>query len=239
MSAKEETSSGLVSAAELADLVAHEVNNLLNSVVLHAALLERSLPPEVHAMVQAELSSIRQTIQRAGTMLRRWQQAAPRATVPLEAFDLSQLIHDLAFPSAMRNAAGENVSIRVHAASELPAMLGNRDDTRRLLRLLVKSSVEASSEGGTVTVRAEPAHGHVVLSVEDQGPPVENDLLERLFEPFAGARSVLLSRSDEEELWLATCKVLARRQKGTIAASPGSAGGLLISVRFPAAPGDK
>ena len=226
---------GLINVAELADLVAHEVNNLLNSVVLHAALLERSLPQETQASVQAELGVIRQAIQRAGTMLRRWQQAAPRPGPPLKPFDLKQEIRELSFSETLRNAAGQKVSFRASVAPDLPIILGNPEDTRRLLCLFVKSAVAASPPGGTVTLRAEPADGQVVLSVEDQGTPVDNDLLERIFEPFAGARGGLLSGPEEGELWLATCKVLARRQKCTITATPGNAGGLIISVRYPVA----
>lgn len=239
MSAKEEQSSDLVNVAELADLVAHEVNNLLNSIVLHAALLERSLPKEAQAAVQAEMGTIRQSIQRAGAMLRRWQQATPKQAGPVEAFDLNRLIGDLSLPPRLRGTADQDVSLRVQLTPELPVVLGNRADTTRLLNLLIKSAVEASRDGGTVTLRTELTHGHVLLCVEDQGAAVEPELLERLFEPFAAVRGGLFAKSDEEELWLATCKVLARRQKCTITATQGNAGGVTISVRYPAAAGDK
>src|SRR5260370_41580565 len=44
-----EQPSGPIDPAELADLVAHEVNNLLNGIGLHAALLEQSVPPQANA----------------------------------------------------------------------------------------------------------------------------------------------------------------------------------------------
>jgi signal transduction histidine kinase len=235
MAPNDAAASGLIHVAELADIVAHEVNNLLNSVVLHAALLERSIPQEARAGVQAELGVIRQAIQRAGTMLRRWQQATPQPPASLEPLDLKQTIREVAFPEAVRNAAGEQISFRAHLAPDLPLVFGSAEDSKRLLRLLVKSAVEASREGGTVTVRAEPASGQVVLSVEDRGAAVAHDALDRVFEPFAGVRGGLFSASDEVELWLPTCKVLARRQKCTITAAPGNAGGLTISVRYPVA----
>jgi signal transduction histidine kinase len=227
--------SGLIHVAELADLVAHEVNNLLNSVVLHAALLERSLPSDVQAGVQAELGTIRQAIQRAGTMLRRWQQATSKPAVTLETFDLKQTIRELAFPEILRNAAGESISFRACLAPDLPRVVGGPEDSKRLIRLLVTSAARASSLGGTVTLRAETAPDQVVLSVEDQGTPIEEDLLERVFEPFVGVRGGLVAGADEEALWLPTCKVLARRQRCTISAAPGIPGGLTISVRYPVA----
>ncbi len=230
--------SGLVNVTELADLVAHEVNNLLNSVVLHAALLERSLPGDAQARVQTELGVIRQSIQRAGTMLRRWQQAAPQTAVALVAFDLNQTIRELSLPDHRHNIEGEKVSFHVHMAPDLPPVLGSPEDSKRLLELLVKSAAHASPAGRTVTLRVESAPGQVILSVEDQGTPVDSEFLDRVFEPFAGPRSGLLSGSDEEELWLPTCKVLARRQKCTITAAPGSVGGLTISVRYQAATSD-
>jgi signal transduction histidine kinase len=239
MPAEREQPSGLIDTAELADLIAHEVNNLLNSIVLHAALLERSLPQEVKTTVQAELGVMRQAINRAGTMLRRWQQIGPKPAATLEAVDLNQAIRDLPLPDQMRGPAGTPVSVQFQPGPRLPRVLGNKEDMNRLVTLLVRSAAHASPERSTITVKTESAPGQVLLSVEDQGAEIDPDLLERVFEPFAGLRDSLFASSEEEQLWLATCKVLSRRQKATITAAPGSAGGLRITVRFTVAPTDQ
>jgi signal transduction histidine kinase len=189
----------------------------------------------VQAAVQPELGVIRQAANRAGTMLRRWQQTDRKPDVSLQYLDLNQVVRELPLPDELRNPAGETVSVRFQPAPGLASVLANVPDVQRLVHLLLTAAAEVSPRGASITVRIEPAQGQVLLSVEDQGPEVNTDLLERVFEPFAGVRGGLFPGSAEEELRLATCKVLARRQKGTITAANRVGGGLIISVGFAAA----
>jgi signal transduction histidine kinase len=238
MPTAQEPSSELINAAELADLVAHEVNNLLNSVVLHTALLERSLPPETQTAVQPELEVIRQAVNRAGTMLRRWQQTGLKAPVLWQALDLNEVVRDLPLPREVPNLSGDAVAVQFHPTAGLPRALGNVEDLKRLVGLLLTCAAEVSPRDGSITVRTESAPGQVLLSVEDQGPPVDPALLDRVFEPFAAVRgSSLFPGSADDELRMATCKVLARRQKGTITAARRPEGGLTITACFTAAAG--
>jgi two-component system sensor histidine kinase TctE len=222
---------GQVDAAELADLVAHEVNNQLNSVVLHLSLLERTLPADARTAVQAELHAIRQTIQRAGGMLHRWQQMSSKPDVFLEKLDLHQLLRELPLPEQLPNSGGQPVSVRFQPVADLPCIRGAREDLRQLVSLLLGSAARASPAKGTVTVRTAQERGQVLLIVEDQGPEVAPNMLERVFEPFAAVRENL-HRDSPGELWLSLSKILARRQQGTIAAARGAAGGLEITVRL-------
>ncbi len=230
-----EQPSGPIDPAELADLVAHEVNNLLNGIVLHAALLERSVPQEAKAAVQPELAAIQQAVNRAGTMLRRWQQLVPKPAVVLQALDLNELLRGLPLPRELTNPSGEAVSVQFHPAAGLPAVLGNLADMTRLVPLLLANAAGPSPAGSTITVQTELGPGQVLLSVEDQGPAIEADLLERVFEPFTSVRGGVVPGSEVDELRLAACKVLARRQKGVITAANGPEGGVAIAVRFTAA----
>jgi len=240
MSTEREKASSAVSTAELADLVAHEVNNQLNSIVLHVALMERALPSASQAAVQPELEIIRQAVKRASTMLKGLQHGGhkpPAMTFP-EAVDLHQVVRDL-LPRRMQNPAGETVAVSFQPAPKLPRVLGHLEDIKQLVSLLLQNAAHASPAGGTITVRSGLARGQVLLSVEDQGPEVGADLVEHVFEPFVTIRAGLFPGSDEEQLWLPTCKILARRQKGTIEAARGGTGGLLVTVRFTAASGEQ
>src|SRR5262249_34666108 len=73
-------------AAEMADLVAHEINNLLNNILLHVAVLER----KAGEGVRAELNVIYQAGARAGALINRWQQVNPRRPPRLGPLDLNR-----------------------------------------------------------------------------------------------------------------------------------------------------
>jgi signal transduction histidine kinase len=222
----------LINPLELASVVAHEVNNLLNSIVLHTALMERSLSPESQAAVQPELAVIRQAVTRAGRMLQRWQNDGRQASVALTPVDLNHALQDLPLPQGVYNPAGDVILVNACLEPDLPAIMASREDVIRLVRLLLECAAHSSPRGSSITVSSHAAPGQVFLSVQDQGPAIESDLLERAFEPFAPIRGDLVS-GPQDEVRLAACKVLARRQKAAIAAVNDPQGGVTITVTFP------
>ena len=58
-------------AAEMADLVAHEINNLLNNILLHVAVLEQKGLPEA---LRPETGQLKQVGRQAATLVRQLQQ---------------------------------------------------------------------------------------------------------------------------------------------------------------------
>jgi signal transduction histidine kinase len=211
---------GLQQVVEVAEIVAHEINNLLNNILLHVAVLDRKVPPAI----RAELGVIRQAGTRAGSLLNRWQQLNPRRPAQLQGVDLAR---------SMREAAAPWPDVvRCEPAGALPPVLADPADLRRLLHLLLLHAT-AVSEGRAVTVAAAPEDGGIGLRVEDAGPAVDPALLERVFEPFGTARP--LPTSDPNpllELALALCKKLTRRQQGSIRAENRPEGGLRVVVTF-------
>jgi signal transduction histidine kinase len=211
---------GLQQVVEVAEMVAHEINNLLNNILLHVAVLDRKVPEAI----RAELGVIRQAGTRAGSLLNRWQQLNPRRPTQLQGVDLARSVQEAAvsWPDV----------VRYELASKLPPVMADPADLRRLLHLLLLQAM-AVSEGRAVTVAAGPEDGGIGLRVEDAGPAVDPAQLERVFEPFGTARP--LPTSDPNpllEVALALCKKLTRRQQGAIRAENRSEGGLRVVVTF-------
>jgi signal transduction histidine kinase len=67
---------------------------------------------------------------------------------------------------------------------ELPL---HRSPMERVFQNLIGNAIEAMPEGGTVSVRAEPSEGEVLVRVEDTGPGVPAAIQGQLFEPFVTA----------------------------------------------------
>jgi two-component system nitrogen regulation sensor histidine kinase GlnL len=213
---------------EMAELVAHEINNLLNNVLLHVAVLERRKGLEA---ARAELAVIRQAGARAGELLNRWQQLTPRPDHPLQAVDLNRSA--AAAVAAWQAEAGAHVPVRLELSSDLPAVLADPTDLARLVRLLLVNAA-AAVEAGPITLRTEAAPAEVLLHVQDGGPGFDPALRERLFEPFVVARP-LSPRAEAvplHDLGLALCKRLARRQQGSIQAEDRPEGGVRVTIRL-------
>jgi BirA family biotin operon repressor/biotin-[acetyl-CoA-carboxylase] ligase len=75
---------------------------------------------------------------------------------------------------------------------------------------------------------AELADDDVVLTVDDDGPGVPEELRQRIFEPF------FTTRPDGNGLGLATCHQLVQRNGGVIGATRSPLGGARFTIRLPA-----
>lgn len=87
------------------------------------------------------------------------------------------------------HAARRGVRLQAEVPGELPPLGLPADALRQVLLNLVQNAVDATAEGGLVTVIARPGRaGEVELEVRDQGPGIPAELAERVFEPFFTTR---------------------------------------------------
>ena len=83
------------------------------------------------------------------------------------------------------------VTIDRPSAEHWPVVTADADQLQQVLLNLVQNAVQASSRGGTVTIRAFRREGErpaVAIQVEDRGHGIAPDLLPRIFEPFFTTR---------------------------------------------------
>lgn len=99
-------------------------------------------------------------------------------------------------------------------------VLCDRDQVRRVLTNLMHNAVKWSPRGETITVRAHHNIEEVTIIVEDEGPGVPEDQVQRIFERFY---QVDASRSGGGTgLGLAICKHIVEAHGGRIWAEPNS-----------------
>ncbi|MGW6820274.1 sensor histidine kinase [Streptomyces sp. NPDC055005] len=107
---------------------------------------------------------------------------------------------------------------------------------RMVTNLVQNAVVHNIPDGGTVTVHTEEYDDTSVLRVENTGRRLPADLVPTLTEPFQrGAERV---RTDEHAgvgLGLAIVHSIVRAHEGALDLTPRPAGGLLVTVRLPAA----
>jgi signal transduction histidine kinase len=109
-------------------------------------------------------------------------------------------------------------------------------DPDRLVQVLVNLLQNAhdavrESEGSHIAVRARRVAGAIELVVEDDGPGIDPEIRERLFEPFATTKKV----GEGTGLGLYTSFMLMRAMSGTLVLEPRDGGGTRAVVRLPEA----
>jgi signal transduction histidine kinase len=110
---------------------------------------------------------------------------------------------------------------------------------QRVLRNILDNALRHTPRGGKVRVHAVAAADTVQVSVNDSGPGVSSEELERIFDRFY--RGEPSRRRDDRQaagagLGLAIARGLVQAHHGRIWAEPSPLGGMSVQIRLPLAP---
>ncbi|MCH2557548.1 MAG: ATP-binding protein [Alcanivorax sp.] len=179
-------------AGEFAASLAHELNQPLGTVVLScdAALRFLSEGGADREEFSGALSQAREAALYASSVIGQLREflkdgerdaQAARRTVPLE-----QVV-DTVLALIDANARDNDVALSLDIADTLPPVHVNLIQIGQVLVNLTHNSIEAMAglDEARLSIRARPdRQGRVLVSVEDTGPGVSADILDRLFNPF-------------------------------------------------------
>ncbi len=200
--------------------VSHDLRTPITSLRLHAEFVEDA---ETKAKILAALDEMRRMTEDALAFIREDARQEETRTVDLQALldsvaaDLAELGHDIAVADSGRVL----VACR---ASALRRALGN---------LLENAAVY----GGRAKARIERDGEEIRVVVEDEGPGIPEDELERVFEPFVRLEASRSRETGGSGLGLAIARGIVRGHGGDIRLENRAGGGLRATVALPAAEG--
>jgi len=116
-------------------------------------------------------------------------------------------------------------------------VVGDRSRLEQALQNLVANAIRHTPNGGTVTVRASVESKGTHVSVEDTGPGIPSEHLDRVFDRFY---KVDQSRADTEipsgsGLGLSIVRAIVTRHGGNISVANVPGGGARFEIVLPAA----
>lgn len=157
----------------------------------------------------------------------------PECPVTQTVVDLTSLL-ERAVDVAQPVAEGRGVTIEV----QRPLFDARADETllRDGVARMVFYAVRVTPREGLVVVSAEAVDGRIVIRVADQGKPVGDADLDRLFEPFSPIARRGVDSADRAGLDLAIAKLVAERHEGSFEYRQLTGGG---AVRLTLGPGSQ
>jgi signal transduction histidine kinase len=126
------------------------------------------------------------------------------------------------------------VSLKAEAPPEMPSIETDRDTLEQVVRNLVDNALKFTSQGGKVTLAAEPLPaGGVRIKVSDNGQGIPEGELEHIFDRFARVERSRSQRYGGSGLGLAVCRELLNLLGGriTVWSQPGQ--GSVFTVELP------
>lgn len=174
----------LAQLGRLASWLAHEIRNPLGSIRGSIEMLRESpaLGEEdrvLCAIVEKETARLNDLV---GDML---DLSRSRKPVPA-AVDVAALAQDVVALAA--RSAASNVKVEYVGPSSAIARC-DAAQMRQVAWNLVRNALQAGPAGSAVTVHVEKLDGHVVLSVRDRGPGIQEQDAKRIFDTFYTTRT--------------------------------------------------
>jgi PAS domain S-box-containing protein len=171
--------------SEYLSRMSHELRTPLNAILGFAQLLELDeLREEQHDSLRHILSGARHLLGLINEVLDIAAIEAGRLPLSLEPVALADVAAETV--SLIRPLADEHgILLTGPTPSCATHILGDRQRLKQILLNLLSNAVKYNRAGGTVQLGCEPAPGERLrITVDDTGPGIAADSLERLFIPF-------------------------------------------------------
>jgi len=203
----------LAAIGQMASVVGHEIRNPLavinNSIYfiktkINAAATASTVP--IEPKIVKHISIIESEIRQANGIIdeilgfARTRELNPKLT-HLNAY-LEDLLMSFPFPphiELIRQLAPENPTVNI-----------DTDEMTQAVRNLIKNGIEVMPEQGKIFVRTEVVGAMVRIDVEDAGPGIPKETLEKIFAPF------FTTKARGTGLGLAVVKKIIDRHKGRV-----------------------
>lgn len=220
----------LAAMGQLAANLAHEIKNPLQSIEANLELI-MDFPLEPGERLEC-LEICRKEIERLREI-----------TQSLLAFARTERysVHPVSFPQMWEQTLGllrlslekSSVQVITDFPEDLPLVLGVADQIVQVLLNLALNSLEAMPGGGDLKVKASLQGDQVVVTLTNSGPPIPEEHLERVFDPY------FTTKVDGSGLGLFICHNIVQQHGGTLVVEnlPDRCG-VIYSFNLPAIPPD-
>lgn len=215
-------------ASEIAIHVCHEIRNPLTTVIgLTELLKERISDPEL----LQDLESIEEEAFRANKILDDLLLVAREAPEHVEPLQLNALVESIV-GLRQKLLATRNISVEMQLDGRDPLVVADAGQLRQvLLNLLINAeqALQGRAEAQILVTTAQKGDC-VVLAVQDNGPGIPSDILEKIFDP------LFTTKRRGTGLGLFVSQRIARRLGGQLHVETPAGGGCRFVLELPRHP---
>jgi len=172
--------------------VAHEIRNPLSAIGLNAELLDDEFSEGLKDPARTEarqlLSAIANEIERLNEITEGYLQLARMPRPKIQSCDLNALVTDF-LAMSRPEFKNNNIQIEIRLSPESTITSADPGQVRQALLNVVKNSMEAMSNGGSIRVETSLTEAQCNIHIVDDGPGIPEEQLHRVFEPFYSTKT--------------------------------------------------
>ena len=205
----------------------HELRSPLSAIQMRLQVLKRKYPE-----LDQDLVSIQNDVSRGTQVLENLLLLArldPTNTsqLPKAEIDLQLVVKDV-IQALQPFALEKNIQIQTRLLSHL-SILANEKLIFSCIRNLIDNAIRYAEQGGSVFIDMQQKQQHIIISIEDDGQGVTDEVLQRLGERFYRA---LGTKTQGSGLGLSICQKIMELHAGAIHFSQSAHGGLKVELQF-------
>ena len=193
----------LAAIGEATMMVGHDLRNPLQAIINNVYIIKSKcldkLPKKARSILEREgleeiLKRIENEINYMNKIVRDLQDYSKPITPKYGRIHLTQMIERI----LSQVVPPEKIVVRKNIYVE--EIVCDEMLLERVLYNIILNAVQAMPEGGTLTITGEKSDGNIILSVEDTGVGIPENILPKLFTPF------FTTKAKGQGLGLAICK---------------------------------
>jgi len=185
-------------------------------------------------VLDSSTHTIVQQVEAMKSMVKAFAEYADAPELALAALDVNEIVREVA---ELYHGMDGLCELVLELADSLPCVQGDATRIRQVLHNVIKNALEAQhgSDCATVLIRTRHLVGKsydcVELCIEDEGPGVNAELLERVYEPY------VTTKTKGGGLGLAIVKKIVEEHGGVVRVENKPRGGAMVTIQLPVAEG--
>jgi two-component system, OmpR family, sensor histidine kinase CiaH len=213
----------------------HELRTPLAVIRANAEFLQQEQPENVEARdIVSETDRLSSLVDALLAVARDDDRGAKALHMPV---DLAEVVE--ATVASFRTVTTDHELELTHATPDELMVMGDREQLRQVLVILLDNAVRYTPAGGRIHVQARADGKEAVLTVHDTGIGIPEEALPRVFERFYRADDARNRQSGGVGLGLAIARELVTRHSGRISVTSTEGAGSTFTVRLPRATPDR
>ncbi|MBN2355810.1 4Fe-4S binding protein [candidate division KSB1 bacterium] len=220
----------MASVGQLAAGVAHELNNPLGGILIYANLMLEKM--QKNTREADDLQRIMKETERCRGIVRGLLDFSRQTRIEAAIVDINQILNGT-MALVTQQALFHNIKVALNLYEKLPKVFADVGQMQQVFLNIILNAVEAMEGKGeiTVTSRLDDDERHVLLSIEDSGPGMSEEVLKKIFDPFFTTKP----QGKGTGLGLAIAYGIVQKHKGEISVRSRVGQGSAFTVRLPIA----
>jgi PAS domain S-box-containing protein len=180
--------SRVTTMGELTASLAHEIRQPISAAMTNAKTCVRWLGRDQPDLAEGREAAARivKDVTRAADIMSRISSLFKKEALQRELVDVNELIREMIV--LLRSEANRySISIRTELAEDLPTVMADRVQLQQVFMNLMLNGIDAMKETtreGELTITSQVEHGHVQVSVSDNGVGLRPEQADKIFKAF-------------------------------------------------------